>query len=54
VQDGPSPTLPTIQQDRVEAAAEGEVVSRRQAPRHVQVDHQQESSTTLMSVRHGC
>jgi hypothetical protein len=28
VQDGPSPTPPTIQQDQVEAAAEGEVVSR--------------------------
>jgi hypothetical protein len=39
VQDGPSPTPPTIQQDQVEAAAEGEVVSRREAPRHVQVDH---------------
>jgi hypothetical protein len=39
VQDGPSPTLPTIQQDQVEAAAKGEVVSRREAPRSVQVDH---------------
>jgi hypothetical protein len=39
VQDGPSPTPPTIQQDQVEAAAEGEVVSRRETPRHVQVDH---------------
>jgi hypothetical protein len=39
VQDGPSPTPPTIQQDQVEAAAEGEVVSRREAPRHVQVYH---------------
>jgi hypothetical protein len=39
VKDGPSPTLPTIQQDQVEAAAEGEVVSRREAPRRVQVDH---------------
>jgi hypothetical protein len=29
VQDGPSPTPPTIQQDQVEATAEGEVVSRR-------------------------
>jgi hypothetical protein len=35
VQDGPSPTPPTIQQDQVEANAEGEVVSRREAPRHV-------------------
>jgi hypothetical protein len=39
MQDGPSPTPPTIQQDQVEAAAEGEVVSRREALRHVQVDH---------------
>jgi hypothetical protein len=39
VQDGPSPTPPTIQQDRVEAVAKGEVVSRREAPRRVQVDH---------------
>jgi hypothetical protein len=30
VQDGPSPTPPTIQQDHVEAAAEGEVASRRE------------------------
>jgi hypothetical protein len=28
VYDGPSPTLPTIQQDQVEAAAQGEEVSR--------------------------
>jgi hypothetical protein len=39
VKYGPSPTLPMIQQDQVEAAAEGEVVSRREAPRHIQVDH---------------
>jgi hypothetical protein len=39
VQDGPSATPPTIQQDQVEAAAEGEVASRREAPRRVQVDH---------------
>jgi hypothetical protein len=39
MQDGPSPTPPTIQQDQVEAAAEGEVVSRREALRCVQVDH---------------
>jgi hypothetical protein len=39
VQDGPSPTPPTIQQDQVEATTEGEVVSRREAPRRVQVDH---------------
>jgi hypothetical protein len=28
VQDGPSPTPPTIQQDQMEAATKGEVVSR--------------------------
>jgi hypothetical protein len=39
MQDGPSPTPPTIQQDQVEAAAEGEVASRREASRRVQVDH---------------
>jgi hypothetical protein len=39
VSDGPSPTPTTIQQDQVEAAAEGEVVSRREAPMRVQVDH---------------
>jgi hypothetical protein len=39
VQDGPSATPTMIQQDQVEAAAEGEVVSRREALRHVQVDH---------------
>jgi hypothetical protein len=39
VQDGPSPTPPTIQQDQVEAAAEGEVASRRETPRRFQVDH---------------
>jgi hypothetical protein len=39
MQYGPSPTLTMIQQDQVEVAAEWEVVSRREAPRHVQVDH---------------
>jgi hypothetical protein len=39
VQDGPSPTPPTVQQDQVEAVDEGEVVSKREAPRHIQVDH---------------
>jgi hypothetical protein len=38
-QDGPSPTPPTIQQHQVEVAAEGEVVSRREALRRIQVDH---------------
>jgi hypothetical protein len=35
VQNGPSPTPPMIQQDQVEAVAEGEVISRREAPRCV-------------------
>jgi hypothetical protein len=39
VQDGPSPTPPMIQQDQVEAVVEGEVFSKREAPRCVQVDH---------------
>jgi hypothetical protein len=39
VQDGPCPTPPMIQQHQVEAAAEGEVASRREAPRRVQVDY---------------
>jgi hypothetical protein len=40
VQDGPSPTPTMIQQDQVEAAVEGGgVLSRREAPMHVQVDH---------------
>jgi hypothetical protein len=39
VWDGPSLTAPTIQQDQVEAAAEGDVVSRQEAPRRAHVDH---------------
>jgi hypothetical protein len=39
VQDGPSPTPLMIQQDQVETIVEGEVVSKREAPRRVQVDH---------------
>jgi hypothetical protein len=39
VRGGPSPTPPTIQQDQVEEAAEGEVASRREVPSRVQVDH---------------
>jgi hypothetical protein len=53
VQDGSSPTPTTVQQDHVEAAVEGEVVSRLEAPRHIQVDHPpSKSSATSMSVRH--
>jgi hypothetical protein len=39
VQNAPSATPPTIQQDQVEVATEGEVASRREAPRRVQIDH---------------
>jgi hypothetical protein len=37
--DGPSPTTTTTNQDRGEATIEGEVASRREPPRRVQVDH---------------
>jgi hypothetical protein len=39
VVDGPSPTPRTTNQDQREAAVEGEVASRREPPRRVQVDH---------------
>jgi hypothetical protein len=39
VVDGPSPTPMTTNQDRGEATIEGEVASRREPPRRVQVDH---------------
>ena len=39
IEDGPSPTPTTTCRDGVEAADEGEIVSRREAPRRVQVDH---------------
>jgi hypothetical protein len=39
VMDGPSPTPTTTNQDRGEATIEGEVPSRREPPRRVQVDH---------------
>jgi hypothetical protein len=39
VVDGPSPTPTTTNQDRGEAIVEGEVASRREPPRRVQVDH---------------
>jgi hypothetical protein len=53
MQDGPSPTSPMIQQDQEKAAAEGEVISRREAPRHVQVDHPPSRIIgDIMSVRH--
>jgi hypothetical protein len=39
VVDGPSPTPTTTNQDQGEAVVEGEVASRREPPRRVQVDH---------------
>jgi hypothetical protein len=39
VVDGPSPTPMTTNQDRGEATVEGEVASRREPPRRVQVNH---------------
>jgi hypothetical protein len=39
VVDGLSPTPTTTNQERGEAVAEGEVASRREPPRRVQVDH---------------
>jgi hypothetical protein len=54
MQDGPYPTPSMIQQGQVEAAAEGKVVSKREAPKRVQVDHPPSRIIgTSMSVRHG-
>jgi hypothetical protein len=39
VMDAPSPTPTTTNQDQREATVEGEVASRREPPRRVQVDH---------------
>jgi hypothetical protein len=39
VVEGPSPTPTTTNQDQGEATVEGEVASRREPPRRVQVDH---------------
>jgi hypothetical protein len=39
VMDGPSPTPTTTNQVQGEATIEGEVASRREPPRRVQVDH---------------
>jgi hypothetical protein len=53
VQDSPSPTPTTIQQDQVETTVEGDVVSRREASRRVQVDHHPSINiATSMNVRH--
>ena len=37
--DGPSPTPTTTREDRVDATVEGEVISRREPPRHIQRIH---------------
>jgi hypothetical protein len=39
VMDGPSPTPTMTNQDQGEAVVEGDVASRREPPRRVQVDH---------------
>jgi hypothetical protein len=53
-QDGPSPTPPMIQQDQVEAAAEGELSpGERHRDAFKLIIHPQESSVTSMSVQHG-
>ena len=39
IENGPSPTPTTTNPDQGEAAVEGEVASRREPPRRVQVDH---------------
>jgi hypothetical protein len=39
IEDGPSPTPTTANPVQGEAAVEGEVASRREPPRQVQVDH---------------
>jgi hypothetical protein len=39
IKNGPSPTAKTTNQDQGEAVAEGEVASRREPLRRVQVDH---------------
>jgi hypothetical protein len=39
VMDGPTPTPTTTNQDQGEAIIEGEVASRREPPRRVQMDH---------------
>jgi hypothetical protein len=54
VQDGPSPKPPTIQQDQVEAAAEGRLSpGERHRGTFKLIIYPQESSATSMSVRHG-
>jgi hypothetical protein len=53
VQDGPSPTPHVIQQDQVEATAEGRLSpGERHQGTFKLIIHPQESSATSMSVRH--
>jgi hypothetical protein len=49
--DSPSPTPSTTNQDQREAAVEGEVASRREPPRQVQVDHPASSIISDMNER---
>jgi hypothetical protein len=49
--DGPSPTPTTTNQVQGEATIEGEVVSRREPPRRVQVDHPASSIISDMNER---
>jgi hypothetical protein len=51
VVDGPSPTPTTTNQDRGEAIVEGEVASRREPPRRVEVDHLASRSISDMNER---
>lgn len=59
VDGGPSPTRTSTHQheqgqDRVEAATEGEAISRHEAPRRVQADHPPSKSLeTSMNILHG-
>jgi hypothetical protein len=61
VVDGPSPTPTTTNQDRGEVVVEGQVASRREPPRRVQVDHpasriigDMNERTTRSRVRNNC
>jgi hypothetical protein len=51
VVNGPSPTPTMTNQDRGEATVEGEVASRREPPRRVQVDHPASRITSDMNER---
>jgi hypothetical protein len=51
IEDGPSPTPTTTNPDQGEATVEGEVASRREPPRRVQVDH---PASRIISVMNEC